>query len=272
MKKLHFEYYMQIDYSMVVTRCNFTIKCIPKDTARQKMGTMDIEIAPAIRYDEGVDGLKNKKIYGIDEEPHTRFTFRIQGEAVAGTADYEEMGDEDLDMIFKIPHGMNVPGEKILRFFEEHGNQEKLRAISQKADDEKAYLEYVEEMMHELHRYMVYTPGSTHVRTTAEEALTQGCGVCQDYAHIFIALMHLAKLPARYVTGLIVGEGASHAWVEVLINGRWYGFDPTNDVCVKDEHIKIGVGRDAHDCMINRGIMHGGGTHTQLVQVSVTAV
>lgn len=259
MKKLHFEYYMQIDYSMVVTRCNFTIKCIPKDTARQKMGTLDIEIFPAIRYNEGIDGLKNKKIYGIDEESHTRFYFRIQGEALAGIADYEEVGDEDLDMIFKFPHGMNVPGTRIQEFFEEHKS-------------EKEGLLYVEEMMHVLHKHMAYAPNTTNVRTTAEEALAQGCGVCQDYAHIFIALMHLAKIPARYVTGLIVGEGASHAWVEVLIGNRWYGFDPTNDVRVKDEHIKIGVGRDANDCMINRGIMHGGGSHNQEVKVSVTSV
>ena len=123
---------------------------------------------------------------------------------------------------------------------------------------------------------VILTPGrynvplSTNINTTAEEAFVQGQGVCQDYAHIFIALLHLAKIPSRYVTGLIVGEGASHAWVEILCGRKWYGIDPTNNCIVSDEHIKIGIGRDARDCMINRGIMHGGGLHTQKISVSVT--
>ena len=123
--------------------------------------------------------------------------------------------------------------------------------------------------MHALHRDFQYQPCTTDVDTTAEDAFIQGYGVCQDYAHIYIALMHLAGIPARYVTGLIVGEGASHAWVEILWKDRWYGLDPTNDLVVKDDHIKIGIGRDAKDCMINRGIMHGNCLQTQRIKVSV---
>lgn len=111
---------------------------------------------------------------------------------------------------------------------------------------------------------------STNIDTKGEEAFLQGKGVCQDYAYIFIALMHFAGIPARYTTGMIVGEGVSHAWVEALWNGKWYGLDSTNDVLVTEEHIKIGVGRDAKDCMINRGIMHGGGLHTQTIKVNVS--
>lgn len=259
MQKLHFEYYMKIDYSEEVSRCNFTIKCVPKDTARQKVECKNIEIYPAIRYEEGEDGLHNLQIYGIDEEPHRTFLYRITGDVTVGMEDYEEIVDENTGMIFRHPHGLNVPGDNIKRYF----NELKLAA-------EKDVLERTEEIMHCLHRDFVYQKDCTNVNTTAEEAFAQGCGVCQDYAHIFIALLHLSGIPARYVTGLILGEGATHAWVEVLFDGKWYGFDPTNDTRVKDEHIKIGVGRDARDCMINRGIMHGGGTNTQTIQVRVT--
>lgn len=281
MKKLHFDYFMKIEYEKEVARCFFTIKCIPQNNARQTISDTEITLFPRVPYSFGRDGLKNTQIYGIDDTPHDVFWFQITGTAIAGLADYEEEEDDSLSMVFRHPHGKNCPGPCILAYHEkvtkelsqmenrkdgqahEHTNERK------SADQ---ILAYVEQVMHRLYRDFGYQPNSTQIATTAEEALSQGYGVCQDYAHIFIALMHLAKIPARYVTGLIVGEGASHAWVEVLADGKWYGFDPTNDKRVGDEHIKIGVGRDAQDCMINRGIMHGGGLHIQTVKVTVEEV
>lgn len=69
--------------------------------------------------------------------------------------------------------------------------------------------------------------------------------------------------------GLIKGEGASHAWVEALCEGRWVGYDPTNDCRIGNGYIKLGDGRDASGCAINRGIMLGGGTQTQRINARV---
>ncbi len=123
--------------------------------------------------------------------------------------------------------------------------------------------------MHGLHQDFSYVPGTTDVNTTAEEAWKQGKGVCQDYAHIYVTLLRLAGIPARYVCGLIIGEGASHAWAEVLIDGFWVPFDPTNDCLVWDHYIKLGHGRDAADCAINRGLMWNGGAQSQDISVLV---
>ena len=68
-------------------------------------------------------------------------------------------------------------------------------------------------VMHSLHRYFVYQKAATDVSTSAEEAMEKGAGVCQDYAHIFLSLLRLRGIPARYVTGMLRGEGESHAWV-----------------------------------------------------------
>ena len=87
-----------------------------------------------------------------------------------------------------------------------------------------------------------------------------------------ISLLNLCGCSARYVTGLIIGEGESHAWVEVADDGKWYGLDPTNNILVEDSHIKIGCGRDATECQINRGIMHGGGKQTQDIFVNVSEI
>ncbi len=261
MKKLHFDYYMQIDYNIEVTRCNFTIKCFPQDNCRQRIENVAVEMFPECVYRYGKDGMNNKQIYGLDETGHTMFFFRITGDALVGICDYEETEDEDKTMIFRHPHGLNKPGDAIKEYFQRI-----------KPDKELSPLEIAEVFMQRLHEDFRYQQFSTNVKTTAEEAFSQGCGVCQDYAHIFISLLHLANVPARYVTGLLRGEGESHAWVEVLQDHRWYGFDPTNNCRVFDNHIKIGIGRDAHDCMINRGIMHGGGLHTQTVKVKVNEI
>lgn len=261
MKKLHFHYDMQIDYSIMVARCNYTIKCIPKQTVRQTIEETKISMYPDTTYYYGFDGLKNRQIYGVNEIPHDSFQFQIEGTAVTGLAEFEEWVDEDLAMLFRHPHGLNVPGEKIKAYYGQICPNIEL------SNWDKALV-----LMHSLHQKFSYAPNTTSVDTSAEEAFAQEHGVCQDYAHIFIALLLLAHIPARYVTGLVIGEGQSHAWVEVLYKDRWYGLDPTNDCLVGDNYIKIGVGRDAKDCMMNRGIMHGGGLHTQTILASVEEI
>lgn len=264
MKCLYFDYYMEIDYTDLVSKCNYTIKCIPQTNSRQRIEDLSIDMYPPSTYSWGKDGLGNSQIYGANETPHKTFYFHITGKATTGLAKIEEKENDSLTMIFKHPYGLNVAGEELKKYYDMISKEERL--------EESDVLTKALGIMHRIHKDYAYVPGSTDINTSAEEAFRLGQGVCQDYAHIFIALLHLSKIPSRYVTGLIVGEGASHAWVEILINGEWIGLDPTNDVMVSTEHIKIGVGRDARDCMINRGIMHGGGFHTQKISVSVKEI
>lgn len=99
---------------------------------------------------------------------------------------------------------------------------------------------------------MRYGAGATTVSTSAAEALTIGQGLCQDYAHIMLALCHAASIPARYVSGHMLGEGGSHAWVEVLLESREGGyrpmaFDPTNQRPTTPAYITVATGRDYSD-------------------------
>ena len=77
--------------------------------------------------------------------------------------------------------------------------------------------------MNDLYENFTYIPGVTDIHTTAGEALRLGRGVCQDYAHIMTAVLRYMGIPARYVNGLMIGEGYTHAWVEVYTDGGWYG-------------------------------------------------
>ena len=116
-----------------------------------------------------------------------------------------------------------------------------------------------------------YMPGVTDVRTPISEVLTKRQGVCQDFAHLMIALIRCAGLPARYVSGYIethtpedaaalIGAAASHAWVEVYLpSGLWIGIDPTNNIMEGERHVQIGVGRGLLRCLAaSRGLQRRG--------------
>jgi transglutaminase-like putative cysteine protease len=98
-----------------------------------------------------------------------------------------------------------------------------------------------------------YTSGATGVQTTAAQALAIGAGLCQDYAHVMLAICRAAGLPARYVSGHMLAEGGSHAWVEVLLPMsdsdmyRVCAFDPTNRRRPNLSYCIVAVGRDYRD-------------------------
>jgi transglutaminase-like putative cysteine protease len=98
---------------------------------------------------------------------------------------------------------------------------------------------------------MHYENGVTTVDTTAAEALALGKGLCQDYAHLMLALCRAAHLPAQYVSGHLLGKGGSHAWVEVFLPVEdgvgVFAFDPTNNCRPPLSYITVAVGRDYRD-------------------------
>ena len=124
-----------------------------------------------------------------------------------------------------------------------------------------------------------YEAGATNVRTPGAEALRQGGGVCQDFAHVTLALLRAMGIPARYTSGYLhphreatVGEpvhGQSHAWVEAWV-GDWYPLDPTNGSAVGERHVVVGRARDYGDVCPFKGIYRGGPSEALKVTVVLT--
>jgi transglutaminase-like putative cysteine protease len=79
-------------------------------------------------------------------------------------------------------------------------------------------------------------------------------------------------IPARYICGLMLGEGATHAWVEFYDGQTWWGLDPTNDCEAGDTYIVVNRGRDFGDCPMESGIFKGGAMQLQLTHVNVKVV
>ena len=128
-----------------------------------------------------------------------------------------------------------------------------------------------------LHSVFEYTPGSTSAASPIEEILRSGKGVCQDYAHVMIAVARTWGVPARYVSGYLYVSGsadgqawsnATHAWVECLLPELgWVGFDPTNRSLADERHVRIATGRDYLDVSPTRGVRQGGGETRLEVEV-----
>jgi transglutaminase-like putative cysteine protease len=131
-----------------------------------------------------------------------------------------------------------------------------------------------------VHRSFSYVKKSTAVDSPIAHALRSRQGVCQDFAHIMIALARNANIPCRYVSGYIyhssedadpLADGATHAWVEALLPGvGWVGFDPTINRLVGEGHIRTAIGRDYADVPPTMGMMMGRADTQLQVRVRVT--
>jgi transglutaminase-like putative cysteine protease len=122
-----------------------------------------------------------------------------------------------------------------------------------------------------------YDTDATTVRSTVREALERRAGVCQDFAHVMIAVLRSAGIPARYVSGYlfhgdshVLGAEASHAWCEAYLPPfGWVGFDPTNDLLVNDFFVKVAMGRDYRDVSPVRGVYRGSQRSEMSVNVAM---
>jgi transglutaminase-like putative cysteine protease len=136
-------------------------------------------------------------------------------------------------------------------------------------------LDVIQQLTGAVRARLVYEKKVTTARTPVGEALQLGRGVCQDFAHLFLAACRGIGLPARYVSGYIhqPGEVATHAWCQVWAgrNG-WVDVDPTHAMLPGDDHVKIAIGRDYSDVSPNRGVWKGRARETIAVSVKVETI
>jgi transglutaminase-like putative cysteine protease len=137
----------------------------------------------------------------------------------------------------------------------------------------------VRRLMGEIYARFEYSPRSTRVDSPIDEALDTRRGVCQDFAHIFLALVRPMGIPARYVSGYLFhgegnsdrsSDGATHAWVELwLPDLGWIGLDPTNNLIAENRHVRVATGRDYADVPPTRGVYKGASAVRTELGVSV---
>ncbi|HEY3049321.1 MAG TPA: transglutaminase family protein [Polaromonas sp.] len=124
-----------------------------------------------------------------------------------------------------------------------------------------------------------YQKNSTNVTTTALQAFEAGAGVCQDQAHVMVAICRSLGIPARYVSGYFYAANepdlASHAWVDVCLDAatrRWASIDVTHGCLIDERHVRLAMGTDYNACPPIKGVRQGGGKESMTVDITIEPV
>jgi len=180
-----------------------------------------------------------------------------------------------------------------------HPETDRIAAVARKQASGAGTVPFLMALTRQLYRVLTYAPGATRVSSSIAHVLEHREGVCQDFAHLMLAVCRRQGIPARYVSGyLYTGEdrepapglppegttadphaphglvsgNAMHAWVECLLpDSRWHGFDPTNNLLANDYYVKVHTGRDYGDVPPVRGVYRGPFAHTLEVSVRVAS-
>jgi len=149
---------------------------------------------------------------------------------------------------------------------------------------DRPVMEGVIDLTTRIFRDFKFDPRATTVSTPLSEVFKERRGVCQDFAHLAIAVLRSIGLPSRYVSGYLetrpmpgkarlIGADASHAWVSVWCPSfGWIDADPTNNLLPGDRYVTLGWGRDFSDVAPLHGVVMGGGEHTLRVGVDVVPI
>lgn len=124
-----------------------------------------------------------------------------------------------------------------------------------------------------------YLKDSTNVTTTALQAFEAGAGVCQDQAHVMIAVCRSLGIPARYVSGYFYAANepdlASHAWADVCLDvtsRHWASIDVTHSCLIDERHVRLAIGTDYNACPPIKGVRQGGGKESMTVTITIEPV
>ncbi len=259
MKILNFTFKTELEFSEPVREHDFVLRCLPVTSGAQTVLDFQAMVTPTTQIARQVDGFGNKLLVGRIAQEHTSFSFISSGSVMVCSVDETEPALEYCHPMYLRDSEKCRPSAGI----------HSLVAQALHGHEEDAAAEKAARLTSAVFGAMRYEKGATTVDTSAAEALEQGAGVCQDFAHILVSACRAAGIPARYVSGLMLGEGATHAWCEAYDGRHWVGFDPTHDRLVDTDYIAIARGRDFADCPVESGILTGGARQAQYVRVRV---
>lgn len=255
----------------------------PQKGARQRLVSFDLDVDPAAQLFSYADPFGNA-VYHFDvPQPHDYLRIvasaAVETQAPPPLPEALDQGEWDRlrsDFVrgenfdFLAHGGFAVETDALKAFVLEHGLDDLRR---------RDPLSAVRSLSETIYSAFDYQAGVTRADSPIDLALGAGRGVCQDFAHIMIAICRGWGVPARYVSGYLFTDrdagdrsdpDATHAWVEVFLPSlRWVGFDPTNNVLAGERHIAAAVGRDYDDVPPSRGVYKGEAESQLAVGVSV---
>jgi transglutaminase-like putative cysteine protease len=274
----------QYHYAAAVRESVMEVWMQPQKSASQRVLSFDLEVDPTAQLFSYADSFGNP-VYHFDV-PHPHSQLRIIARSAVETQPPAPLPDALDQGEWERLRSAFVQGE-CFDFLRPHGYAECTPALAEfiAAKEIDALRQHdpltaVRRLTQLIYGAFEYQPGVTEADSPIDLALAEGRGVCQDFAHVMIAICRGWGLPTRYVSGYLFtnrAEGhersdpdATHAWVEVFLPSlRWVGFDPTNDMIAGERHICVAVGRDYADVPPTRGVFKGEAESQLAVGVTV---
>ncbi len=273
----------QYEYRAPASESFAELRVWPRDTATQKILKRQLTLDPAAPVDSYDDYFGNHVEFFSLPFRHHRLSVEATAEVL--TSPPADVSDA---LAVTIGEARQIFNSQMFRLFdflqptESVPLGEVLAPIKQRFFEAGATLgEALLAVNSWIYRRFAYQPGATEISTPLAQVIKQRSGVCQDFAHLMLAMLRSARLPARYVSGYIepydpekvgsqmVGAAASHAWVEVFLpGGAWWGLDPTNNQTAGERHVVVAVGREYGDVAPMRGTYKG--AHDQKLEVIVS--
>lgn len=267
--KLEIAHSTRYRYSAPIAETVMEVRLQPMEGNGQRCLEFRLELSHGIKAKTYVDGFGNRVHYFNLVRPHS-------GLSVVSRSTVETGLEPDGD-----------PGEELvgdfLRFRSPVKDVEGIRELARRhAIGDPSSASEVEHALDELtqtiSREFTYDRAVTNVYSAVDDVLELRAGVCQDFAHLFIAVARAMGVPARYVSGYIHFPGekvssASHAWAEAWVAGRgWIGFDATHPVRTTPHHVRLAVGRDYTDAAPTRGVYVGSASSAMAISVKTHEV
>jgi transglutaminase-like putative cysteine protease len=263
-------------YKSPVTASFNEARLTPRSDSRQNVILNRVETVPATRSYRYVD-YWGTAVTAFDlHAPHTEL--EVTSSSVVET-DVGDMPEDDISWDDLQSEAVIDRFDEVLSPTDYTPASKRIGRVGQRIAKDHDLHEAVTIAAHWVRSELEYVPGTTGVHSSGLDALREGKGVCQDFAHLTLVLLRSMGIPARYVSGYLhpqrkarIGDtidGQSHAWVQAWTGG-WWNYDPTNDAHINEQYISVGVGRDYSDVSPLKGIYSGEGSTDLDVVVEIT--
>ncbi|QVI29997.1 Transglutaminase-like enzyme, putative cysteine protease [Mycolicibacterium neoaurum] len=263
-------------YKSPVTASFNEARLTPRSDSRQNVILNRVETVPATRSYRYVD-YWGTAVTSFDlHAPHTEL--EVTSSSVVET-EVGEMPEETVSWEDLRAEAVIDKFDELLSPTDYTPASKRIHRVGQRIAKEYEPQDAVVAAANWVHSELDYVPGTTGVHSSGLDALREGKGVCQDFAHLTLILLRSMGIPGRYVSGYlhpkrkaVVGDtidGQSHAWVQAWTGG-WWNYDPTNDTDINEQYITVGMGRDYADVAPLKGIYSGEGSTDLDVVVEIT--
>lgn len=286
MTRFHIEHLTRYRYAQSVDLNYGEARMLPRDTPFQRVLESRLDLAPSIDdRQERNDAWGNRVVWFMSRQPHQVLSVTAHSQV---EREYSPAPTDSppWEAVAKRQRPLSVEASAAREFclespmIRQHAEATEYARAS--FPPGRPLLDGVADLSARIHADFQYRPSATKIDTPLDEVLKERHGVCQDFAHLALAGLRGLGLAARYVSGYLettapvgmprqLGADATHAWISVWLPGLgWFDFDPTNGIAADEGHLTLAWGRDFGDVTPLKGVIHGGGTHTLEVAVTVT--